>query len=313
VIAQYDINVYTVVFKDWDDTVLATQNVEHGTSVTAPANPTREGFVFEGWSVDFSSITGDLSVIAQYDINVYTVIFKDWNETVLSTQNIEHGASASAPVNPTRVGHAFKGWNANFSNITGDLTVTAQYGINIYTVEFKDWDGTVLSTQKIEHGTSASAPETPTRESYTFKGWDTNFSIITDNLTVTAQYDTNVYMVIFVDWDGTELDMLIVEHGESATAPKNPTREGHTFRSWDTDYSRITGDLTVTAQYDINVYMVVFVDWDGTELDMLIVEYGRTAAAPINPTREGYTFVGWDTDFSNITGDLTVTAQYEPN
>jgi hypothetical protein len=53
------------------------------------------------------------------------------------------------------------------------------------------------------------------------------------------------------------------------------------------------------------------VDHDGTVLKTEKVESGKSATAPAAPTRDGYEFIGWDKDFSNITGDLTVTAQYQ--
>ncbi|MBO4848613.1 MAG: InlB B-repeat-containing protein, partial [Clostridia bacterium] len=69
-------------------------------------------------------------------------------------------------------------------------------------------------------------------------------------------------------------------------------------------------NLTVTAQYLINTYTVTFVDWDGTVLKTQTVDYGAAATAPADPARVGYTFTGWDVDFSNVTSNLTVTAQY---
>jgi hypothetical protein len=58
-------------------------------------------------------------------------------------------------------------------------------------------------------------------------------------------------------------------------------------------------------------YTVTFVDWDGKVLSTQNVEHGKSAVAPPKPSREGYTFTGWDIDFSNVTDDMTVTAQYE--
>ncbi|MBQ5487530.1 MAG: InlB B-repeat-containing protein, partial [Clostridia bacterium] len=70
---------YTVTFKDWDGTTLKTEEVLEGAAATAPADPTRVGYTFTGWDVDFSNVTADLVVTAQYQINTYTVIFKDWD------------------------------------------------------------------------------------------------------------------------------------------------------------------------------------------------------------------------------------------
>ena len=192
-----------------------------------------------------------------------------------------------------------------------------------FTVTFQDWDSTVLKTEQVELGKSATAPVDPVREGYTFKGWDKDFSNVQSDLTVTALYEKNAveptyFTVTFLDWDDTVLKTEQVELGKSATAPAVPTREGYTFKGWDKDFSNVQSDLTVTALYEKNAveptyFTVTFLDWDGTVLKTEQVEQGKSATAPAVPTREGYTFKGWDKDFSNVQSDLTVTALYEQN
>lgn len=58
---------YTVIFKDYDGKVLKTESVAQGKSATAPANPSRDGYVFTGWDKNFTAITTDLVVTAKYD------------------------------------------------------------------------------------------------------------------------------------------------------------------------------------------------------------------------------------------------------
>ena len=119
----------------------------------------------------------------------YTVIFKDWDGTVLNTQQVVEGASATAPTNPTRVGYNFTGWDVDFTNITANITITAQYSIKTYVVIFKDDDGTTLNSQNVNHGSAAIAPSDPSKGGYTFIGWDIDFSNVTNDLIVTAQYE----------------------------------------------------------------------------------------------------------------------------
>ena len=133
----------------------------------------------------------NMSVDVVYSANTYTVTFKDWNGTVLKTQQVQYGGAATAPANPTRVGYTFTGWDKAFTNVTANLVVTAQYSINTYTVTFKDWNGTVLKTQQVQYGGAATAPANPTRTGYTFTGWDKAFTNVTANLVVTAQYVQN--------------------------------------------------------------------------------------------------------------------------
>ena len=147
--------------------------------------------------VEFAVQNGAVTVAAAQP-EMHTVTFKDWDGTVLKTQEVQHGGDAEAPADPTRVGYTFTGWDKEFTNITADLVVTAQYEINTYTVTFKDWDGTVLKTQEVQYGGDAEAPADPTRVGYTFTGWDKAFTNITADLVVTAQYE----MLGDVDGDG---------------------------------------------------------------------------------------------------------------
>ena len=310
VTAQYNINKYEVVFKDHDGTELDKQEIEYLGDAVAPADPTREGYTFKGWDKAFDSITSDLEVVAQYEINKYTVVFKDHDGTELSKQEVEYLSDAVAPADPTRTGYTFTGWDKAFTAIKADLEVVAQYEINKYTVVFKDHDGTELSKQEVEYLSDAVAPAHPTRTGYTFKGWDKAFTAISADLEVTAQYTINKYAVVFKDYDGTILSEQEVEYLSAAVAPANPTREGYTFKGWDKAFDAVSADIEVTAQYDINKFTVVFKDYDGTVLDTQEVGYLGDAVAPANPTREGYAFTGWDKAFTAITADLEVTAQY---
>jgi len=184
-----------------------------------------------------------------------------------------------------------------------------------YTVTFVDWDGTELKTETVNKGEAATAPAAPSREGYTFTGWDTEFSDVQSDLTVTALYVDDslpTYTVTFVDWDGTVLKTQTVNENTAAIAPAAPARAGYAFTGWDKTFSNVTSDLTVTALYEeITTYTVTFVDWNGTVLKTQTVNEGEAATAPANPSREGYTFTGWDKAFANVTSNLTVTALYE--
>ena len=101
---------------------------------------------------------------------------------------------------------------------------------------------------------------------------------------------------------------------------KTPTRPStaqynYNFDAWSPEVVSVTTDADYTANFTsvIRQYTVTFLDWDGTELSKQLLDYATPATAPADPTREGYTFKGWDKDFSNVQSDLTVTALYEQN
>ena len=208
-----------------------------------------------------STITfSNLVYTVDYEINVtYSVTFKDWDGTILKTETVKEGSSAIAPSNPTRNGYKFTGWDKTFNNVTSDLTVTAQYvEIIYYTVTFVDWDGTVLKTQTVEKGTSATAPNNPTRNGYKFTGWDKTFNNVTSDLTVTAQYilDTTIEPEEpeedIIEWTGT---------GTIATGLKAHAGDDGYFHD----------------NYKINL------DWENESFDIIIVdELGRSSSYSYN-------------------------------
>ena len=78
------------------------------------------------------------------------------------------------------------------------------------------------------------------------------------------------------------------------------------------DGRNVCSDAEVTVTLELNRYNVTFVDYDGTVLKIEEVVHGGSATAPSVPNHPGLAFVGWDTSFTEITADVTVTAMYEP-
>ena len=311
--AQFDINYYTVKFMVDGVQYGEVQSIAHGSAATAPEDPDDiDGYIFTGWDVEFDEVTSDLTVTAQYAI-AHIVTFVNWDGQVIKTQKVQEGTGATAPeTTPSKENHTFTGWDVEFDEVTSDLTVTAQFELNKYTVTFMS-DGNVYDEQTVEHGSSATEPVSPEKAGHTFVKWDVAFDNITANTTITAIFDINEYTVTFIGFNGKELDVQSVEYESPAIAPEAPVVEGYTFVKWDVAFNKIVENTTVTAIYSVNTYTVVFMS-DGKVYEIMEVAYGTPATAPvINPSKTGYTFTGWDAAFDNITADTTINAVFEIN
>ena len=217
VYVKWTINSYTVTFMDGEKMLEIFPNVQHGDTVTAPEVPKKDGKTFIKWDKDFSKVTSDLTINAVYDVDTFTVTFKD-GEKVLETQTVEYEAAATAPdiarLSPPEGMH-FAKWDKDFSKVTEDIEVSAVYEINFYTVIFKNGE-TTLKIEKVKHGDSATPPnnppDTPTAK---FVRWDESFDNVTSDLIVNAMFETKKFTLTFINFDGTTVYTAEVEYGAS--------------------------------------------------------------------------------------------------
>lgn len=125
--------VHTVQFLSFSGEVISTQQVPHGEAAVLPAEPKELGYIFMGWSVPTSEVRSDLVVEPlflpdpEYVPVYYTVTFVDYDDTVLFVDTVEESKAATPPDDPVREGHKFVGWDKDFSCVTSDMTVKAQY------------------------------------------------------------------------------------------------------------------------------------------------------------------------------------------
>lgn len=138
---------------------------------------------------------------------------------------------------------------------------------------------------------------------------------------------TEVYTVTFDSYGGTPVPpKQEVEYGHAATKPADPTLKGYTFAFWylgedeqnATAYdfnTPVTGDITLTAKWNINKYTVTFDPNGGNELaeadKTKVVKIGEAYGELPTPTRKGYNFAGWYTEAEEgtvVTADTTVSA-----
>ena len=304
----------------------------YGVGATLPAadDMTYTGHTFKGWydneNLTGSPVTaiggaetGNKEYWAKWEINRYTITFDTAGGSEIAPITQDYGTNITAPANPTRKGYTFKGWDKEIPETmpAENITVKAQWEINQYTIAFDTNGGSEIATITQDYGTEITAPADPTRKGYTFKGWDKEIpeTMPAENITVKAQWEINQYTIAFDTNGGSEIAPITQDYGTEITAPDNPTREGYTFIGWDRDIPEIMSaeNITVTAQWEINRYTITFDTAGGSDIAPITQDYGTNITAPADPTREGYTFIGWDKAIPTTmpAENITVTAQWK--
>lgn len=220
-----------------------------------------------------------------------TCLAEDNGITAFKGKTVISGASV---VNANHVDWGlFYGGLYIYGNTTGGSIVT-----------YKDGDSE-YAKQVLPSGTLATRPDTPaTTPGCTFGGWnkadgtawDYASDKVTDNITLYAKWAANTYTITFDTAGGSEIAPITQDYGTVITAPEAPTREGYTFIGWDKEIPTTmpAENMTVTAQWEINQYKITFDTNGGSEIAPITQDYGTAITAPADPTREGYTFIGWD-------------------
>ena len=265
-----DMTVWTVTYKNWDGSSLGSEQVNDGEAAQGVA-VTREGYTFVKWrdyitgdDVDMEHITANITVEAVFVETLYTVTYRVDGVETYSVQ-ATHGSPANSiyyPLGtPTKEAtealiYTFSYWTPEVTTITEDVTFDAIFipTARQYTVQFQNWDHTLLSEQQVAYGMPAVAPSEPTRMGYFFEGWDREFDATMADMTVTAMFRMPYkYTISWLNDDDSLIEQTIVAEGEMPTHadPFKPATEEYTytFAGWTPDIVPATCDATYTATF----------------------------------------------------------------
>ena len=199
------IGAYTVTFQSEGGSEVASQ-IRANTPADQPADPTKEGYTFIGWYKGESEwnfetpVTADLTLTAKWQINRYTITFDTAGGSEVPSITQDYGTAITAPANPTKTGYTFAGWDKTIPSTmpAGDMTITARWQVNQYTITFKPENGGQDIVIKQDYGTAITAPANPTKTGYTFAGWDKTIpsTMPAGDMTITARWTENRVIVI---------------------------------------------------------------------------------------------------------------------
>ena len=225
-----------------------------------------------------------------------------------------------------------------------------------YTVKFIDnFDGkeTVLSTQTVEKGRTATAPsKIPTHKGFEFSKWSTKYNKVNKNLVIKAVYKQTQSIIYFVDKTSKEKttfylngvkktitgDLLtkytkyVDKNGKVTNLPKLPDKPGYTFITWngikEGQVLKTPKVIMATTKYATKTYKVIFKSGNNAATGKMkdqTITIGKSTALTGNAFKlKGYTFAGWQAPngqtYQNkqkvidlTTGDsITLTATWTP-
>ena len=297
---------HSVTFVDCDGTVLSAQSVAHGSAAIAPTAPEREGYAFIGWDKDFSNVTEDMTVTAQYSANSYSITYTI-NGEEYTAQTYEFGAAVSAPEYTVPEGHTFSGWDIPETMPAENLVLDAALTVNSYSITYTI-NGEEYTAQTYEFGAVVSAPEYTVPEGHTFSGWDIPETMPAENLVLDAALTVNSYSITYTI-NGEEYTAQTYEFGAVVSAPEYTVPEGHTFSGWNIPETMPAENLVLDAALTVNEYTVTY-NINGEIYAIQVYAYGEEVFAPAYEVPEHFTFSGWDTPATmpaeNIVLDATL-------
>lgn len=321
---KYSIKEFKVRLVDSEQNLLKEVVVQEGQPLQEKDFPKYEGKSLVVLPTE-NPILEDQTIELTYEINRLYIRYLNYEGYVQFEDTLFYGETIpeyNVSLLP-REGYDFIGWEA--SHVLGDIAKPTQYEesaffkplyqIQTFEVTYVDRNNNVLATETVEWNQGVrEVPLAPQVEGYTFVGWSSPLpKNVKSTMTLKAEYEINVYEVTFVDKDGNVVDKQSIEHGKSATYPKEPEApEGLVSLGWDQPIDHITSHLTVKLRYEIKRHSVKFFAEDGvTLLHGERIPHGSPVVAPEAPSKQGYDFLKWEGgNLESITTNTSFVATY---
>ena len=314
-------NDYSFSFESNGGTPMDSLTQTYGNAFVPPADPSRTGYTFLGWqpALPDSVPPTDMSFTAQWQVNTYHLAFDSNGGTPVDSITQDYDTALVPPADPSRTGYTFLGWEPALPDSIppSDMTYTAQWQVNTYTLAFDANGGTPVDTIVQNYDTALVPPADPSRTGYTFLGWEPALpdSIPPYDITYTAQWQVNSYALSFDSDGGTAVDTIVQNYDTALVPPADPVLTGHLFAGWmpalpdsipphDAHYVAMWQRCDYTLQFDTD---------GGNALSPLRSPYGAALVPPSPPQREGFNFLGWEPQIPTYmpASDLTCKARWE--
>lgn len=365
--AVYTPTLYTVRFLTDGETEIPAQTASVDTGFLLPSfvpAPQKTGYTFITWQISKDgnvetvsnlntlTVKTDITLIAVYELNKYTVSFiTNGGNAIAPYTNVSHGVTVAAPTAPQKDDYKFAGWYK-------DETLEKRFlfevdAITDNTVLYAAWTEEIINCTVTFFTNIPNKPFPPHKpfppltvakntllgsryttdmnnewEGRRFDGWFTEDTFenpfnaettpITEDIALHANWVTSTSTVIFTDGE-RELDRKTYAFDEKITVPEDPEKEGYTFIGWSQDIpARMPArDLTINAIFVINSYtLTYYMEKNGEVYREKSFTFGEAVTLkPNDPQKTGHTFSGWDKEAPATmpAHDVSICGQWKKN
>ena len=313
IIGTFSINSYKITYTV-DGETLHADSIEYGDTIVVVAEPVKEGHTFSGWGkIPVTMPAKDVAINGSFIINKYQITYKV-GEDVYHTDSIAYGVSIPPVNNPVKEGYTFDGWDELPEKMPArDVTTIGLFSVNSYKITYTV-DGETLHADSIEYGDTIVAVAEPVKEGYTFSGWgEIPVTMPARDVTINGSFTINKYQITYmVGGDVYRTDSIA--YGTYITSIKNPVREGYTFDGWEDIPEKMPArDVITIGLFSINKYKVTYTA-DNVTIYTDSIVYGGEIKDINAPTKEGYSFGGWEKGYQTMPAfDIVVNGTFTIN
>ena len=321
--AHWTISQYTITFDTDGGSVIAPITQDYGTAITAPEDPTKAGYRFDGWdqTIPATMPAENVTVKATWTANTYMVSFDaNGGSCTPASKSVTYASTYGDLPTPTREGYTFTGWYDGETKVedtttyqtAGDKTLTARWSADAYTVTYYV-DNSKVTEQGYTYGASIT-PYVFQKSGYTVSAWKQSdgsalpAAMPAKNLSVYATTAIITYTISYELNGGTNAAGNPASYTvETDTITLgDPSKTGYTFNGWsgtelngENNMTAViakgsTGDRSYQAHWTVNQYTITFDTDGGSVIAPIAQDYGTAITVPADPIKAGYRFDGWD-------------------
>ncbi len=333
----YDRKIITLSFDSDGGSKVEAITGKYGTSITTPENPTKEGYSFVGWNSELPKVIpdADASYKAKWTVNTdtaYKVIHYQQNidddEYRLFETEKKSGTTGSETeaIAKEYVGFVSKDVEQGTILADGSTEIKVYYDRKIITLSFDCDGGCKVEPITGKYGTSITTPENPTKQGYSFMGWDSEIpKVIPDaDVSYKAKWTVNTdtaYKVIHYQQniEDDEYSLFEIEEKSDTTGSETEAtaKEYIGFVSKDVEQGTILADgsTEIKVYYDRKIITFSFDSDGGCKVEPITGKYGTPITTPENPTKQGYSFIGWNSELPKTmpAEDVIFKARWQEN